>query len=401
MRRLLDRFRSSPLALQDGLLAVLLWLVDLVVFSDIGMQDVDSSTPALPIAAYAALGFVPLIWRRRAPLTVFGLLWLHAMIATQLPRYQAVMGLLAALFTIASRFPMRLALASLPVALIPAAVDLWDEFDRFDGRDRVVAYGVQLFFYALMNAGVWGTGRWALVSREREADLEYRRATEAREAVAVERARIARELHDIVAHSVTVMVLQAAGAKRILPADPLEATRALGQIEEQGREAMQELRRMLLLLRDAGEGEVQSRPGAQPGLADLDQLLNQVRRAGVSVELDVVGDPQPLASSVGLAAYRVVQEALTNVSKHGGAGAQALVRLVWSSDLRIEVTNGEQSTAGVTDPSLSTGHGILGLRERVALTGGRLEATHTPGGFRLTASIPLTDSAAVKAVTPL
>jgi signal transduction histidine kinase len=397
MRRLVTRFRRLHWAVQDGLLAVVLWFVDLGVFSDLGLQSAESTAPAGLIAGYAALPFVALVFRRKAPLLVFAAFVVHALVATQLPRYQPVMGLLAALFTVGWLCRGRAAWWALLASLAPACVEVWDEAAALPTADRIVTYIGLVFFFGLLNTGAWGTGRWARASQERAVELDQRRQAEAREAVALERARIGRELHDIVAHSVTVMLLQAAGARRAAaPGVPL-VDQALIRIEEQGKQAMQELRRMLVILRGNGDDPGDDRPVRQPDLADLRDLVDQMRRAGVQARLEEHGLPSPLSPGVALSAYRVVQEALTNVGKHAGPGVDTVVRLVWSDELRIEIVNAGPAalSAGISVPS--TGHGLVGIRERISLTGGRLDLGPTSdGGFRLVATVPLDDRAAAR-----
>jgi signal transduction histidine kinase len=223
--------------------------------------------------------------------------------------------------------------------------------------------------------------------RSHRAGLEHRAELLTARAVAAERARIARELHDTVAHAVTVIVLHAAGGRRLLATEPARVVHALNGIEEQGREAMRELRRLLLELRgDAGAGSAATL-GGPPDACDIGSLVDRVRSAGLPVRLQVEGGPRPLPPGVGAAAYRVVQEALTNVARHAGAGAAVLVRLLWANQLWIEVTDtgrgaGQEPSAG--------GHGLRGLRERVSQVDGWLAAGPVPGGgFRLVALLPV------------
>jgi len=211
----------------------------------------------------------------------------------------------------------------------------------------------------------------------------------AEHAVSVERLRIARELHDIVAHSVTIMVLHAAGAKRVVRADPDRAVDSLSTIEDAGQQAMGELRRLLALLRESDEGD--DRPEATvPGLAQVEHLLSSVRGSGVSASLEVTGEPRRLDASVDLAAYRLVQEAITNVSKHRGAGARVDVSIEWEPE-KVTVAV-EDDGIGVRMGALPSagGHGLAGLRERIAIAGGDFSAGPTDaGGFRVAARLPM------------
>jgi signal transduction histidine kinase len=178
----------------------------------------------------------------------------------------------------------------------------------------------------------------------------------------------------------------AAGAQRLVSSDPQRAIEALGHVEAAGRQAMSELRRMLALQGADGQTPAQAQ---QPGLDDLGQLVDGVRRTGVPVEMVVEGEPKQLDPSVGLAAYRAVQEALTNAAKHAGVGAATTVSLMWTDDLMVRVTNALPRQAPATSKALSTGHGLLGLRERVAVVGGRLEAGHSDGGYQVTVNLPV------------
>jgi len=210
---------------------------------------------------------------------------------------------------------------------------------------------------------------------EREQELRVREAAE------LERATIARELHDVVAHKVSVMVVQAGAERSILDPAATSTEETLRTIEETGREALVELRRLLGVLRS---GESQSL-APQPTLADVDALVAQVRDAGVDVELRIEGERRRLAPGVELSAFRIVQEALTNVLKHAG-GAHALVALRFeAAELEIEVRD---EGGGEHAPGPGTGHGLLGIRERVALHGGRVDAGPTRDGYSVRAWLP-------------
>jgi signal transduction histidine kinase len=220
--------------------------------------------------------------------------------------------------------------------------------------------------------------------RERRVELaERERDLAAREAVAGERARIARELHDVVAHSVSVIVVQAQAGPRLL-AEPAQVRDVFHSIETTGREALDELRRLLGVLRARDE---QLPVGPQPGLDALQPLIQQLREAGLRVELRVEGEPVRLPPGIDLSAYRIVQEALTNTLKHAGpAEAEVIVRYHHST-LELEILdNGTGAPARVN----GSGHGLVGMRERVALYGGSLEAGARNGhGFGVRARLPL------------
>jgi signal transduction histidine kinase len=217
---------------------------------------------------------------------------------------------------------------------------------------------------------------------------------EAQLAMAEERRRIAREMHDVVAHSVSVMVVQAGGARRIIDRDPDRAAHAAAQIEYAGRAALIEMRRLLGLLH-AGDGEAGAL-APQPSLAELDALVERSRAAGLPVEVRVMGERRPLPAGIDLAAYRIVQEALTNTLKHAGATA-AEVHVRWGEDeLELEVL--DRGHAGRKPAVGGGGHGIVGMGERVRMYGGELEAGQRPGGgFRVRARLPLRERERVSA----
>ncbi len=222
-----------------------------------------------------------------------------------------------------------------------------------------------------------------LTARAERAERE--RETEARAAAAEERARIAREMHDVVAHSLSVMVVQAEAAEAMLDADPERARGPLGAVQETGRSALTELRRMLGVLREMTDEGAALAP--QPGLSGLDELARQVRDAGLPVSVRVEGEPRPLPAGIDLSAYRIVQEGLTNALKHAGPATAEVVVRYGDRDLELVVRDDGRGH----DPAANGGgHGLLGMRERVALYGGELAAGPRPeGGFALTARLPL------------
>ena len=228
---------------------------------------------------------------------------------------------------------------------------------------------------------------------ERAARLESEREAQSKVAVAAERARIARELHDVVAHNVSVMVVQADGAAYVMDAAPDQARQALETISSTGRQALAEMRRLLGVLRadDTREG---GEYVPQPDVEQIEELVDKVRQTGLTVDFKVEGTPRPLPSGVELTAYRIVQEALTNTRKHGGPDAGASVRLVYFDDgLGLLVEDDGRGVAhelyedGGAD---GAGHGMIGMRERVGMVGGTLDAGPRPGGgFRISALLPL------------
>jgi signal transduction histidine kinase len=247
-----------------------------------------------------------------------------------------------------------------------------------------------LLFIALIVGSGWLVGRAMRYRRERErvlerltVDLDHEREEKARAAVAEERVRIARELHDVVAHAISVIVLQARGGRRSLATDPGETREALDMIEATGSQALAEMRRLLGMLRRDDE-EIALAP--QPSLRYLDNLAEQVREAGLPVDVSIEGKPNELSPGVDLSAYRIVQEALTNALKHAGpATAQVVVRYR-EKDLELEIAD----TGLGAGASNEGGHGLAGMRERVSLYGGKIEAgPRDGGGFAVKARLPL------------
>jgi signal transduction histidine kinase len=207
--------------------------------------------------------------------------------------------------------------------------------------------------------------------------------------VVEERLRLARELHDVVAHAISVIAVQSGVGAHVAKTQPEEAAKALAAIEVTSRAALIELRRLLGVLRQEGEPEGSLAP--VPGLADLDALLAEVAKAGLGVRLRVEGTPSPLPAGVDLSAYRIVQEALTNVVKHAGPARAQVVVGYRDHDVTVEVTDdGRGVTAPTGDGRARVGHGLIGMRERVQVFGGDLEAGPRPGGgFRVAARLPL------------
>ncbi|MFI6906119.1 sensor histidine kinase [Nonomuraea sp. NPDC050394] len=381
--------------LQDVLLAVLFSAVDLAFFSYLlgvpAMENAEKELVPLPVLLLYGLAEVAaLIFRRRHPVIVFCLLWLHSVIALQIPMsgYRPTVGLVVALYSVASRRQVMPGILALFSCFVPEGMAIADEVVRNTAgpRQAGVALG-NAIFYTVLNVGIWSIGRWVRASRVHAAMLERRRRVAAQEAVAAERLRIARELHDIVAHGVTVMVLQAAGAKRIAARDPARVHQALSDIEHIGGQAMGELRRMLSALRD---GERDDGVGTQPDLSDIDDLIAHMQGAGLQVELTRVDPPEPVDRSVEVTAYRIIQEALTNVAKYAGHDCPTTVLLGWENDqLLVEIANRESGRPRLRGGKLSTGHGLLGLRERVHVIGGTFNAGPLPaGGFRVRALLP-------------
>jgi signal transduction histidine kinase len=341
-------------------------------------------------AALLLLVTLPLAWRRRAPLAVVAIVAAAGAVQavffdhSDQPSTELWLAVLVALYSVAAHGQRRDALLG---AALVAGGTLAIDVRHLAAGERTL--GEVTGEWALF-AGVWLLGRylhgWRLRAhrqQERADQLELDREERARAAVAQERTRIARELHDIVAHGISVMVVQARGGRRMLTVDPGEAREAFDAIESTGRQALVELRRLLGMLRKLDE---QPALAPQPSLRRLGELVQQVQEAGVPVQVAVQGDAVELPPGVDLSAYRIVQEALTNTLKHAGpATAQVVVRY-HPADLDLEVSDdGRGAPSGD-----GTGQGLVGMRERVALYGGELHhGQRTEGGYVVRARLPL------------
>ncbi|MEU6713426.1 sensor histidine kinase [Nonomuraea sp. NPDC046802] len=293
---------------------------------------------------------------------------------------------LVLLYSVASYRGLAVALGSLLLALTAYAVGaMLGPISVASWREHMVV--------AVVLVAVWGAGRnlrlrraYLEELRDRAQRLERAHAADTRAARAEERSRIARELHDVVAHHVSVMTVQAAAARRVLAADPDLAREALSAVEHTGRMAMSEMRNIVGVLRTDSRAEL----GPQPGVQDLPALAEQMREAGLPTRLDVEGEPRPLPAGVDLAAYRLVQEGLTNSLRHAGAGAKAVVTVRHEpGELDVRVEDDGRGTPPVAS---QPGHGLVGIRERVALYGGILSIGPLPGGgFEVRARFPLKD----------
>jgi len=347
----------------------------------------------VPIAALVvfAVASAALYWRRRAPLAVLGVAVI-AWAVTIGSGYADLGGVAiialysAGWYATEDRWAHVGVAAAIVVILVDGATDPapWGE----------AVFGAVVLFVA------WYVGRRIRLRGERAAQLAREQAAEARRIVTEERARIARELHDVVAHRVSLMTVQAGAAKAVAAENPEGARQAMGAVEEAGRQALEELRHLLGVLRPDTDPDGLV---PQPGLKELPRLVQQIRGAGLEVSLAADGVPAELPARVDLFAYRIVQEALTNVLKHAGPGAHTQVQLgADSSGIVIEVlddghggSEGSESAGGRqpdgSDPQIRrTGHGIVGMRERARLLGGTLDARPRPGGgFRVVAHLPI------------
>jgi signal transduction histidine kinase len=348
-------------------------------------SDIDAPWPMQLLFALGTT--LPLLWRRRAPLVVLVIVFASLAVADE--AYDIAnnastpfAGLLVATYAsgaYTSRRDGRIAAAIIAVTLVAMAVSI--------GEDVV---GDALFIGGILYA-VWGAATIVRSRQElaaalaaRTVELEHEREENAKLAVAEERARIARELHDVVAHNLSIMVLQAGAERRAIGPERPQTSDALATIEDTGRTAMAEMRRLLGMLRRSDD-ELALTP--QPSLRYLDDLVSQVRDAGLPVDLRIEGEPRAVAPGVDLSAYRIIQEALTNALKHAGPARARVTVRYGDNELDIEIAD---DGAGAPTPTVAGGHGLVGMRERVALFGGDLAAgRRRSGGYVVRAKLPL------------
>ncbi|MDH2426511.1 histidine kinase [Sphaerisporangium sp. TRM90804] len=403
--------RDRPMAV-DGVLAGVLALVSSLALV-IQARNEHMPPPGLPAVALVLAVSLPLAWRRRHPF------WINLGVGAA----SAVYG--------ATSFPDLV--TPVPLGGVAAMYGLV----AWSGRRRAVVVGVvtgvalvvlaslpatrtdvlDFTFTALLLGGAWVLGDSARIRRAYTAELERRaswlareRELEAQRAVTAERARIARELHDVVAHHVSMMVVQAEAGSAVAERDGAGVVRTFDTISGIGRQALVEMRRLLGVLREeAGRTEASLAP--QPGVAQLPALVEQVREAGLRASLEVEGEPVPLPPGVDLSVYRIVQEALTNVLKHAGQVAVRVRVRYGDRDVRVEVCDhgaartgrpgspapaGNAGASGNADTAVDAaaggrpGHGLIGMRERVQLFGGELTAGPGPdGGFTVAVRLPV------------
>jgi signal transduction histidine kinase len=352
----------------------------------------DRSVPGGTLAlgyGLVLLHTLPLAARRLFPGAVLALVVASGLagITLFLPPFFLGPAILVAVYSVAAygrRWVSLAGLAAVEVALVAVH------------RTRLAFEDLALVGFMGIFAAAWLLGHFAHNYRayaarleERTAELERAQVELARRAVTEERLRLARELHDVVAHAMSVIAVQSGVGAHVADSRPGEVGKALAAIEATSRAALTELRRLLGVLRQEGEPQASLTP--VPGLADLDGLLAEVAKAGLAVKLRVEGKPTELPAGVDLSAYRIVQEALTNVVKHAGpAHAQVAIRYR-DQEVAVEVIDDGRGVAAVAgDGRRGSGHGLIGMRERVAAFGGDLEVGPRPGGgFRVAARLPL------------
>ncbi|MFF7050431.1 sensor histidine kinase [Streptomyces griseorubiginosus] len=396
MQRLYDFLRRHPTGV-DVLWAVVLFGIALA--SETARGESQGNGSPLAIIPIVLLLCLVIALRRRMPekmlLLAIGLG--VAQLVLDVETTAADFAFLVIVYTVAataSRWASRLAL-TMGLCAAPVAQLRWpEEHSSTLGNVAIVIFQTVPFALAWVLGDSIRTRRAYFAQlEERNARLEKEREAQAKVAVAAERARIARELHDVVAHNVSVMVVQADGAAYVLDAAPDQAKKALETISSTGRQALAEMRRLLGVLR-TGEHQEGGEYVPQPDVEQIEDLVEQCRGSGLPVDFKIEGTPRPLPSGVELTAYRIVQEALTNTRKHGGPHAGASVRLVYFDDglgLLVE-DDGKGAPHELYEEGGAdgAGHGLIGMRERVGMVGGTLDAGPRPGGgFRISALLPL------------
>ncbi|MGH2985397.1 MAG: sensor histidine kinase [Solirubrobacterales bacterium] len=388
---LIDRLRALDTRFVDGLIALALAIL-------IELQFVWGDHPGAEPDAVNLVGglllALPLAWRRRAPVAMI-CAFVAAGFANEalggglfsfpepgdadgtIPPFGSLVTAVVAFYSLGAHARER----ETTLGVVVGTAGFW----------AMVIVSVQVdfgsfFFSTALAVTPWVVGRNTRARRLRLAAAEREQEQRTRLAVSDERARIARELHDVVAHSVGVIVVQAQGARRVFDRDPDRARVALGSIEQTARTALAEMRRSLgVLRREDGHAELEP----QPGIDDLGELLERARAGGLTVDLAVEGEPTSLPQGVDLSAYRIVQEALTNAIKHAGP-VRALVTVRYG-ERQLELEVADDGPGPSPDGAESrTGHGLAGMRERVATHGGALQTGAGPqGGFLVRASLPL------------
>jgi signal transduction histidine kinase len=402
LARVRRQLKAHPVA-ADAVLAagVLLCMVAGSFVDPHGEHDVSWSirTPAPLSLVLIALAAAALVFRRRAPLTVLALTGTASVIecVTGDPRAPVAMAAVIALFTVASTTdrPTTWRVGLLTMTVLTGAAMLAGPLPWYAQENL----GIFAWTGIGATAGDAVRSRRAFVQaiRERAEKAERTREEEARRRVAEERLRIARDLHDVVAHHIALVNVQAGVAAHVMDKRPDQAKEALAHVREASRSALGELRATVGLLRQSGDPEAPTEPA--PGLARLDELVGTFRSAGLHVEVARADHGTTLPAAVDLAAYRVIQEALTNVQKHAGTDAKAEVSVVRvGPDVEITVLdNGNGEDHDPDGPDSGGGHGLLGMRERVtALRGTLTTGPRYGGGFRVHAMLPVKTRSAAK-----
>lgn len=365
---------------------------------DVVGADVTAGLRGPDFLAYVIVivGGVSLVWRRHAPIAVLTVVTV-VMVAYWLrdrPSFLALLGL-PAVYAVAMHCENRRRAwtaigLSIIVLMVGAGVSILSPPDGF-AYSNAVSMAAYVLGAAAVGVVIRNRERIFVDTQRRAEVAEANRLAEANRAVALERSRIAREMHDVVAHGMSVIAVQAAAAQEIAHTNPDKTVEVLSRIENVGRESLSEMRRMLGVLRDGDGGDPLL--GPQPSLSDVAEAVTQSSESGVATELVVEGNERELPPGIELAAFRIVQEALTNVRKHGGQSASAVVLIQYRDDaLAIEIID-DGAGASTSLSNTGGGHGLVGIRERVEIYGGEFSASpKIGGGFVVAAVLPLTDT---------
>ncbi|HEX6326972.1 MAG TPA: sensor histidine kinase [Jiangellaceae bacterium] len=391
---------GRPWVFDITLTGVLLVLGLVLLFTYRPDDGIDYSEPDWLGVLLVVAWTTPLVFRRAAPLPValvLAVLNLPFLFRDYSVPTAAIVALIA-IYSLGAYTSFVRGLAGLVAVYGTTVLYLAVAADRYPEAEGVGVVGGA--FVTLGFFGAWAIGRsvraprmYAREQEERADQLERTREAEVRAALAEHRGQIARELHDVVAHHVSVMTVQAAGARRMLDRDPERSRDALAAIETAGRSALAEMRRIVGVLRGPTSGADAPARSPQPGLAELPELAEHLDSAGLKVAVTIEGRQRALPLGIDLTAFRIVQEALTNTLKHAGTDNAAVVVRYAPAELEVRVIDSGQGTH-TAQPAEPPGHGLLGMRERVALYGGELSAHNRPGGgFEVRARLPLSDGA--------
>lgn len=372
----------------EVLLIAVAVVVDLLVYGGDRVTRSGGILPwaLVPVLVVAVHSTLLLRWRR--PGLVLLVQCCFACIGLLLPDVPLFMGVLVALHAVARTAPRRRSVVALGGCAAVFTLHSVNATRFAAPADRPFALVYSLALWAAFVLAVWGFGRVALRAQQR---AERAREARAQEVLREERLRVARELHDIISAGVSAMLLQAAGARGFTDGADPRVARALEVIEGAGSQTMDELHRLLGLLRATSDSPGGAWDAPRPRLVEVPSLVARACEEGMDTHLLVHGDPVPVDPGVDLAGYRLVQEALTNATKHAGPGASVTVELTWGEHLEVSVRDtggGGGQRPGVT-PRLSSGHGLEGLAERVTLAGGRLESAQTTNGYLVRAELPV------------
>ncbi|MCP4966838.1 MAG: sensor histidine kinase [bacterium] len=342
------------------------------------------------VVPLVGLQTLSLIWRRKFPVTVLSLTIIGFVIDRGLnyPSSWAFFGIAFAMYTVGAQLEPRRSLLiggiTLDIVLLWTVVGIIvNDVDPLALLSELAVLGFPL----MLGRESYHRQRRMVELERRAIRAEHEREQRAAEAVRNERVRIARELHDVVAHEITVMTLQTTGARRVLETDSDRATQAMVAAEAAGHRALTEMRRLLGMLRTSDPRAT----APQPGLDSLESLVEQMNLAGLETELTVRGEARAVPIGVDLNAYRIIQESLTNTLKHGGPNVSAAIEVAYDkSSLSVQVTDDGRGASTTQHPQNGEGQGLVGMHERVALLEGSLSAGPKPGGgYRVTAEIPI------------